>query len=222
MTGRVLRLAHRGDRRRGPENSLAALLGALEVPACDGLEFDVRLSRDGVPVLLHDETLARVQGRPEHVSELDAAELARHQVPELTAVLGAVPSHVALDVELKGPGHGEAATAALRAARGDRPGNAVISSFDPATLLRVAELLPGWTRWLNVDELEASTIPLAVELGCGGLAVEWRSLTPARVAQARGAGLLVAAFTVVRRSTFSRLERMGVQALCVEGAALDG
>ena len=39
----------------------------VAVPGCDGLEFDVRRSRDGVPVLLHDETLERVQGRPDRV-----------------------------------------------------------------------------------------------------------------------------------------------------------
>ena len=66
----MLRLAHRGDWRHAPENTIPALLAALKVPACGGLEFDVRLSADGVPVLLHDETLARVQGRPEPVSEV--------------------------------------------------------------------------------------------------------------------------------------------------------
>ena len=39
---RTLRLAHRGDWRRAPENTLAAFLAALAVPGCDGLEFDVR------------------------------------------------------------------------------------------------------------------------------------------------------------------------------------
>ena len=61
----MLRLAHRGDWRHAPENTIPALLAALQVPACGGLEFDVRLSADGVPVLLHDETLERVQRRPE-------------------------------------------------------------------------------------------------------------------------------------------------------------
>ena len=48
---RPLRLAHRGDSRVAPENTLEALLAAMRIPGCDGVEFDVRLSRDGVPVL---------------------------------------------------------------------------------------------------------------------------------------------------------------------------
>src|SRR6266540_2630058 len=47
----MLRLAHRGDWRRAPENTIPALLAGLKVPGCDGLEFDVRLSAVGVPSL---------------------------------------------------------------------------------------------------------------------------------------------------------------------------
>jgi glycerophosphoryl diester phosphodiesterase len=57
-TGKTLRLAHRGDWRRAPENTLEAFRAALAIPACDGLEFDVRAAADGVPVVCHDETLA--------------------------------------------------------------------------------------------------------------------------------------------------------------------
>ena len=48
---RTLRLAHRGDWRAAPENSLAALTAALANPACDGIEFDVRASSDRRPRL---------------------------------------------------------------------------------------------------------------------------------------------------------------------------
>ena len=60
---RTLRLAHRGDWRAAPENSLAALTAALANPACDGIEFDVRASSDRVPVCNHDATLERVHGQ---------------------------------------------------------------------------------------------------------------------------------------------------------------
>jgi glycerophosphoryl diester phosphodiesterase len=219
---RPLRLAHRGDWRRAPENTLEALLAALEVPACDGVEFDVRLSRDGIPVLLHDETLARVQHRAAHVRDLPAAELARHGIPELAAVLRALPARAFLDVELKGDDHGEATAAVLRAARGEAPDRGVISSFEGATLAAMADRLPGWPRWLNAGDLAPATISLAVGLGCRGVSVLWGAITPATIRAARGAGLEVAAWTVRRRATFDRLARLGVVAACVEGAALDG
>ncbi|MEP7158970.1 MAG: glycerophosphodiester phosphodiesterase family protein, partial [Chloroflexota bacterium] len=96
-----MRIAHRGDWRAAPENTLAALRAALSRPGCDGVEFDVRAASDGVPVLLHDETLQRVQGVPARVSDLTAAELSDHGVPSLAGVLADVGRGPFVDVELK-------------------------------------------------------------------------------------------------------------------------
>jgi glycerophosphoryl diester phosphodiesterase len=52
--------------------------------------------------------------------------------------------------------------------------------------------------------------------------VLWGAITPASLRAAETAGLEVAAWTVRRRATFDRLSRLGVVAVCVEGAALDG
>ncbi len=68
-------IAHRGYAARFPENTLAALAAAVEAGA-RWLEFDVQLTRDRVPVLLHDPTLARTAGRPESILKLDAASAA--------------------------------------------------------------------------------------------------------------------------------------------------
>lgn len=72
---RPLVIGHRGASGRLPENTLLAFRGAFEDGA-DGLELDVRLSRDGVPVVVHDATLRRTTGLPLRVSEHTAAELA--------------------------------------------------------------------------------------------------------------------------------------------------
>ena len=220
MSGAPLRLAHRGDWRRAPENSVEALLGALAVPGCDGVEFDVRLSRDGVPVLLHDESLARVQGRAAHVNQLTSTQLAASGIPELGAVLRALPVDAFLDVELKGDDHGEATAAVLRSARGRAPARAVVSSFEGPTLAAMADRLPGWTRWLNAMDLSPATISLAVGLGCRGISVSWGAITPASMRDVGRAALDVAAWTVRRAATFERLGRLGVVAVCVEAAAL--
>ncbi len=196
-------------------------MAAMRIPACDGVEFDVRLSRDDVPVLLHDATLARVQHVRLRVDRLDAAELARHGIPRLENVLGALPL-AWMDIELKGDGHGRATASVLRAARGDAPATAVVSSFELATLVAMGDRLPGWTRWLNAEDLSPRTVSLAVDLGCRGVSVLGRAITPSSIAPAREAGLEVAAWTVRRRATFSRLARLGVVACCVESAALDG
>jgi glycerophosphoryl diester phosphodiesterase len=217
----MLRLAHRGDWRRAPENTIPALLAALEVPGCDGVEFDVRLSADGVPVLLHDETLERVQRRPEAVDGLRARVLADLGVPTLASVLAALPHRAFLDVELKGR-HDRAVVEVLAAGRGPGLVNAVVSSFDVSTLKRIAGLVPLWPRWLNAHDLEPATIETATDLECRAISVEWHAIDRESLARARAAGLEVAAWTVRRRATAARLARLGLVATCVEAAALDG
>jgi glycerophosphoryl diester phosphodiesterase len=223
--GPALRLAHRGDWRVAPENTIPAFLAALDIPACDGIELDVRLSRDGVPVILHDEGLSRVQRVHERVDRLTADELAGHGVPRLDGALAAIDGHGRapepfLDVELKGDDHGPATADVLRAARGIAPARAVVSSFDGASLATMAGLLPGWPRWLNASDLSAGTLSLAVGLGCRAVSAIWGDITPTGIAAAGEAGLQVAAWTVRRPATVERLGLEGVVAVCVEGAAL--
>lgn len=67
-------LGHRGNSAHAPENTLAAFSRAL-LDGADGIEFDVRLSRDGVPVVIHDATLKRTGLIDRAVSSLNAVEL---------------------------------------------------------------------------------------------------------------------------------------------------
>jgi len=224
MTGtgaRALRLAHRGDWRAGPENTLAAMRAALANPACDGLEFDVRGSREGIPILLHDATLDRVQARPGRPEELSIDELAEAGIPTLADVLAAAGREPFLDVELKGE-PALSVIPVLEAARGTALARTVVSSFEADTIAWVGDHRPGWPRWLNTMDLAPSTLRLASDLGCRGLSVDWHAIDAAGMARAGSAGLEVAAWTVRRRSTVARLGRLGVAAICVEAAALDG
>jgi glycerophosphoryl diester phosphodiesterase len=74
-----LLVAHRGLAAEYPENTLEALRAALEAGACF-VEFDVQLTADGVPVLLHDADLRRTGDRDESVLELSFAQLQRIEV----------------------------------------------------------------------------------------------------------------------------------------------
>lgn len=71
-------IAHRGNAAEYPENTLVALQSAVEL-GLRHVEFDVQLTRDGVPVVLHDADLRRMAGRAECVHDLAWSELA--QVP---------------------------------------------------------------------------------------------------------------------------------------------
>ena len=72
--GSPLIIGHRGASVHAPENTLAAFRLAIEANA-DGVEFDVRLTKDGVPVVIHDDNLRRTGGVNRRVSDLSIAEL---------------------------------------------------------------------------------------------------------------------------------------------------
>ena len=223
----TLRLAHRGDWRVAPENSIAAMEAALANPACDGLEFDVRSSFDSVAVVLHDETLARVQRVPLSCSTLTAAQLAEHGVPTLGQVLKTVGCDPFVDVELKE--HVQGAIDALELERGavDDDGrailrNAAVSSFQPTILAWLRAQRPEWPRWLNALALDPVSISLATELGCAAISVEAHAVDEAGVARAAEAGLEVVAWTVRDVDDYRRLEALGLRGIITEGAALDG
>lgn len=71
---RPLILGHRGASAVAPENTLAAFSRAM-TDGADGIEFDVRLSRDRLPVVIHDANLNRTAGVDRRVSDLSAKEL---------------------------------------------------------------------------------------------------------------------------------------------------
>ena len=74
MTNLPLIIGHRGASRHAPENTLAAFRMAVDARA-DGIEFDVRLARDGVPVVIHDADLLRTGGLKKKVANLTSTEL---------------------------------------------------------------------------------------------------------------------------------------------------
>ncbi|MGW0131988.1 glycerophosphodiester phosphodiesterase [Streptomyces sp. NPDC003299] len=94
-------VGHRGDPYRVRENTIASLRSALASGA-DAVEIDVRLTRDGVPVLLHDDTLKRLWERDRPLLALSLAEvegLTGGGVPTLAAALAATDgSRVMVDL----------------------------------------------------------------------------------------------------------------------------
>lgn len=73
---RPLVFAHRGGAKLAPENTMAAIDNGMLLGS-DGLEIDVQLSADGIPVVIHDQTLDRTTDRTGAVRAMSAADLAR-------------------------------------------------------------------------------------------------------------------------------------------------
>lgn len=105
--------AHRGASSCAPENTMAAFAAAVAGGA-DGLELDIHLSCDGVPVVIHDETLERTTDGCGHVAEMTLQQLQRldagswfsadfkgEPIPVLEDVLRAFSGQLRLNLELK-------------------------------------------------------------------------------------------------------------------------
>lgn len=105
----MLIIAHRGAAGLASENTLKAMRAGVAAGA-DMLEFDIRLTRDGVPVVLHDPTLWRTHKVRGTINKLTLAELqakTKHQpVPTLKQVLDEFFGNVELNIECKGKGSG--------------------------------------------------------------------------------------------------------------------
>jgi glycerophosphoryl diester phosphodiesterase len=108
-------LGHRGARAIAPENTIASFRKAMECGA-DGVEFDVILSKDAVPVVIHDDTLERTTNGTGMVSNYTAMELAKldatklipgftkEGVPSLADSLASLPDGAITNIELKSAG----------------------------------------------------------------------------------------------------------------------
>lgn len=68
-------IAHRGASAEAPENTLPAFLKALQKKSVQCLECDVRLTSDGIPIIMHDATLQRTAGCPDFVHEISLDQI---------------------------------------------------------------------------------------------------------------------------------------------------
>jgi glycerophosphoryl diester phosphodiesterase len=215
----VRRLAHRGDSRVAPENSLDALLAAVRRPGIDGVELDVQLSADGVPVVAHDADLHRVQGVDASVHELDAAALGVYGIPRLAEVFEAIPPEAFIDIDLK-VAPSRAFVEVCVAGRGPEPERTAFDSMDPAVLSVLRELAPRWPRWLGTESLDTDVVARASAVGCQAISAEWQAIDPGSARLVLDAGLELAAWTITDPDLVDRLAVLGVTTVFLEGDAL--
>jgi glycerophosphoryl diester phosphodiesterase len=209
-------IAHRGGGSLAPENTLAGIMLAARLGR-RGVEFDVMLSRDGIPVLIHDETVDRTTDGSGAVAALTLAELRRldaggEPVPTLAEALDLCHTlGLWLNAEIK-PGRGrEAATgelaARLLAARW--PGAGIVSSFSETALAAARSVAPKLDYALLVDEPPADWRQRLERLGCRALHCRAEHFRPELAAT----GTPVACYTVNDRKQADALLAAGAVAV---------
>jgi glycerophosphoryl diester phosphodiesterase len=159
--------AHRGYSAAHPENTLAAVQGAIDLGVY-GVELDIHLSSDGVPVVIHDQDLARTTNGTGAVASKTVANLATldagngQGVPTLDDVLTLANGRLHFDIEIKGKNCEQAVLDVL--SRHPQT-NAAISSFDWDVLANVRALAPDielWGSWM-MSPTKLSTRPCRSE-----------------------------------------------------------
>lgn len=147
---RTLIIGHRGASAAMPENSLAAFSLAVEQGA-DGIETDVRLSKDGRPVLVHDATLQRLSGNPSKVCDLTVNELKQEDLGQgqtvvlLEDLFELLGDGTLYNLELKEFGlrdQGLVDRVAEEVAAFDLQSQTLISSFNPLVVRRARRRFP--------------------------------------------------------------------------------
>lgn len=206
--------AHRGASSECPENTLSAFTRAIEIGVA-GIELDVRLAADGVPIVIHDASLRRTHGREEQVGNLDSGALGEQGVPSLFEVIALCRDRCELLIELKGFDLLLAETVARLCA--NCPDVRVLS-FEPRMLASVSGFTPNLPLVLNMNE----PLPIS-ELTATRLSVLSCSRTTINsefVEDAHGLGYEAWIFTCNQEPHFRQASVLGVDAIFSDDPAL--
>lgn len=225
--------AHRGAGRDAPENTLAAFRCGLAA-GFTAFECDVQLSRDGVPFLLHDDTLQRTTNGRGRACDADWAALATldagswhspafagEPLASLAALADLALAHgLQLNLELK-PSPGQAQRLGLGVVawvqRHWRAAPPLLSSFEPEALQAAQGPYPLALLRQRWDE---ATLPLAQALGAVAVVGHHSVWTTETLAATHGAGLRALSYTVNDAATALRLRAGGVAGLITDKLTL--
>jgi glycerophosphoryl diester phosphodiesterase len=227
------RIAHRGYSAVAPENTLPALAAAV-LGGATFVEFDVRTTADGVPVVIHDRTVDRTTDGSGHVWDLpldairalDAGSwfspaYTGVRVPTLAETLDllAAPGPEIL-LEIKPPATLEQVKTIVEAAADLLP-RTIVQSFDPEVVRLVREVAPDVRRGLLRLRFEADTVDLARELGvvCCNPSVADVLGDPATVAALTWSGIGVMPWTANDMAEWPVLAGAGVAGLITDHVA---
>ncbi len=204
-------IAHRGASGYAPENTLIAFAEAAEL-GVRWVEFDVKLTRDGVPVVFHDDTLERTTDGKGPVAGCDLEDLKRldagawfdgmfrgEAIPTLNEALSLFVKYgLCANVEIKPcPGReAETGRAVALALQDHGLAGLLLSSFSVTALGVARDMAPGLDRALNVDAVPEDWRDRLMDLNCQALHCGHKKLTRAKAERIRESGFDLRCYTV--------------------------
>jgi glycerophosphoryl diester phosphodiesterase len=233
-------LAHRGGGKLAPENTIAALRCGL-AHGYRAVEFDVMLSRDGVPVVMHDPYLGRTVAGSGNVYDYDAAELvqldagswfsaafAGEPVPLFTQFVQFCKDNgIWMNIEIKpAPGFEEATGTAvakltqvlfgLEIAQDDPAILPLLSSFSTVALAAAQQAAPDLPRALLLDRVDGAWAATASALGAVAIHTNHRHLTFDTATAIKSAGFGLFCYTVNDPERAREITKWGVDGFCTD------
>lgn len=200
---------HRGWPTQYTENTIEGMLAAI-AEGVDGIELDVRLSGDNQCVVFHDDNTLRLTDRALIVSQTSWPVLSQlplktpkfeHQsyIPKLSDVLSALPSGIALNIELKThPPHliDTLISALSIALSGVKQHDIVLSSFDLCIIEKLYQELPHHRRAIAYDAGDIVDIPTLRSLSCHTVSLHYSLLSPHLIQSLNDEGISSTVWTV--------------------------
>lgn len=238
-------VGHRGAATYAPENTLASLREARRRGAT-WVEFDVKLSGDGVAMLMHDDSLKRTGGLDRlaaatpwaEIQSLDAGvwkarDFAGERVPSFVEAIACLGEEgLGANVEIKPCRGREAETArvTVEVLRKHWPASLptpLLSSFQDAALAAALEAAPEYPRAILIDELKADWRARAEAVGAVGVNTNGKKLAPTMAGEIKAAGYLLSVYTINDPDKARALLAMGVDCVITDSpdvilAALGG
>ena len=224
-------LAHRGASAHAPENTHTAFELAREHSA-DGIELDVKLSADGIPVIIHDERVDRTTDGSGTVADLSLAALKEldagngQQIPTLAEVFESIGQDLFINVELtnyttKDDNLVEKVVEVVKEYKQEE--NILFSSFLPKNLKRAAKLLPEVPRGLLTLNNFGGWLLRSFLFGFGNyqaLHPNWKNTNQFNVKRVRCMGRRVYSWTVNDPDQMRQLADWGIDGIITDDPAL--
>ena len=212
-------IGHRGAAGYTLENTLASFQKAIEI-GCDGTELDVHLTRDNIPVVIHDSTVDRVTSGSGIVSQMSLEEIKKldckdkQKIPTLQEVIDLCREKINLKIELKTDVAVKQVADALKQ-NNIVPGTSVLS-FDKGTLKEIRKILPDLTLCYLFEEYSDDVWKLAEDLSLEFLGPKYSTVDQEVIDKSHSLGIKIYTWTVNDKKTGKKLETMGVDELATD------
>lgn len=220
----MLVIGHRGAAGVAPENTIEALRAGVDAGA-DMLEFDIHLTRDNIPVLIHDNNLMRTHRRRTFVNTKTLAELqavtagSPNPIISLEAVLDEFFGHVLLNIEIKHR-HAAAPIAELLTRKYIKRASDwdlfACSSFLPAELMTLRRHSDHFNLWLLHKRNPFIFIAYARRLHLDGVGFHRLHINDFALAVAKKTQLFTYAYTVNRVKAVHQLSARGLDGVVTD------